>query len=186
MALIVSNAVSQLNARSVIDFIISESRKGTHSIGFLPRCTIERYRDRGWISICHDGNEFVGFLVSGRHRKQWAIYQLWTVNDARRIGVAQRLVMDLEAVARSCGVNSVRARVAVDLESNLFWDAMDYQIKETVPGGRFRNRMIHSRLKIFTPITGVLSVDAVSLRSVLQTLTKPMKRLDLATYTTDK
>lgn len=165
----ITNLSDVSNRTAHIDWLVRQSREGFNALGFLPRIRLEQYSRLGWIRVGSDQGQNVGFVVVGEHKNRYRIYQLWTVKDARRIGVGRSLTVDLEERANRLGHDVVHCRVATDLDSTIFWEAMNYHEKEIVPGGRSRKRLISVRekkLNVSTQVEPSLSVCAGILLSV--------------------
>jgi len=123
-------------------FIDSLRKKEGKALGFIPKSVYESIlekktvanRDR-WkysqIVITVDNNEKTGFCYFTYANQDVHIQQIVIQNDARRYHRALMMLDYVESVAKKLGKTAIAARVAIDLESNLFWSGCGYEIKST-------------------------------------------------------
>lgn len=131
-----------------LEYINNLALKETHALGFLPKSKYEsialklerkrsgkdekpwRYQ---WLLVCEDNGDQTGFILVGfgsRYAKERyaTVAQIVIQEDARRWLRASKLLKEVELEALQRGCIGVKARVAMDLESNLFWQGMGYSI----------------------------------------------------------
>lgn len=119
-------------------------RREDDALGFIPKdrylsvleerpsCGRDRWRyERLWLA--DDDGEPTGFCYAAFPART-GVAKLWQVcvqEDARRWHRALLLVKRAEAEATRRGLRAVEARVAADLEANLFWRAAGYEATGT-------------------------------------------------------
>ena len=120
-------------------FIDSLRKKEGKALGFIPRAVYDSIlqqkrvgnRDRYKYSeiiktVDNDDNTgFCYYTFSGQDLK---IQQIVIQNDARRFNRALMMLDHVEKRAKELGKTFITARVAIDLESNLFWSGCGYSI----------------------------------------------------------
>ncbi len=117
-------------------------KKEGGALGFIPQSVYESIltrtrvgdRDR-WrtfdLLVTEDNDEFTGFCLIG-YANPWAhIFQIVIRPDARRWHRALMMVDWVEAKARRLEKAGLTCRVAIDLESNLFWSGVGFHIAGT-------------------------------------------------------
>lgn len=122
---------------SDINYIDSLRKKEGSALGFIPiaayesvasRTTVAK-RDR-WkyqtLMVTEDNGDLTGFCYVSYSGQDAHIFQIVVQQDARRWQRALLMADQVERDARNFGKRSVTCRVAVDLESNLFWTAIGY------------------------------------------------------------
>ena len=114
------------NIAGIVPWIISEAKKGTNQIGFIPQSRYEQYHQAGSLFVCVDQNELLAFIAVGRRHPTAKIHQLWTRNDVRRHLAASLLVATFTEQACKAGCRQIEARVASDLEANHFWKSAGF------------------------------------------------------------
>jgi len=141
----------------VMPFIVDLARRMTDELGFVPRHAYARDLPLGLVDIQLENNEPCGFLYHGpiRPGHRVTIYQTAIAMDARRRASATALVMNLIQRANLAKARSITLRCAVELDANLFWRAMEFELVGITPGGQRRDRMIaiyHLELSQSQPI----------------------------------
>jgi len=123
-------------------FIDSLRKKEGKALGFIPKAVYESViekrrvanRDR-WkyskILITIDNGERTGFCYITYAKQDLHIQQIVIQKDARRWLRAKMMLDYSEVMCKSLGKTAITARVAVDLESNLFWVSCGYNIAAT-------------------------------------------------------
>lgn len=121
-------------------YIETLRRRESDALGFVPKdrylSVIEKRpsygRDR-WryenVWTTEDNGDTTGFCYAS-FPVRTGVAKLWQVcvqEDARRWHRALLLVETVERQARERGLHTVEARVAADLEANLFWMAAGYE-----------------------------------------------------------
>lgn len=136
--------MSNIRAATLDDlrFIDSLRKVEGDALGFIP---LQRYeqivggqRDETLL-IVEENDDRAGFLYATHGGALTRIVQIGVCNDARRLAHGQALIGEMmqEAIARA--KFAVKARVAHDLESNKFWQAMGFGIVGEATG-TFLNR----------------------------------------------
>lgn len=140
-----------------LPYINDLALKETHALGFLPKqryesiaCQVPRIRPGknerpwvySWLLICEDNGDQTGFILVGfgsRYSKERyaSVAQIVIQEDARRWLRATKMLQMVEAEALNRGCIGVKARVAIDLESNWFWQASGYRIMKRVTSTRY-------------------------------------------------
>lgn len=136
-----SSTILRIGYSNDIKFIDSLRKKEGNALGFIPldvyisileRCTTgngKLARDR-WkycdILITEDNGEQTGYCFVSYSSPIAKIVQIVVRNDARRWHRALLMINKVEKDAISFGKHSIEARVAYDLESNYFWNAIGF------------------------------------------------------------
>ena len=136
------NILTDVDSTTTIRFIVHEGRKGTNSIGFLPASCIARYQELGWINSVRHRGQLIAFCVYGIHKNGLKIYQIWTVEDGRRMTAASAAIAAAEEHAKAQKKSSANCWVAEDLESVKFWQSMGW-INDGMRTGGIRRRRLH-------------------------------------------
>ena len=123
-------------------FIDSLRKKEGSALGFIPKAVYESIiekrrvaeRDR-WkyskIFITIDNGERTGFCYVTYAQQDLHIQQIVIQKDARRWHRAKMMLDFVEDLCNKLGKTAISARVAIDLESNLFWQGCGYKITAT-------------------------------------------------------
>jgi len=124
-------------AANALRWILSEAKKGTKSIGFVPLEGLERASAAGRVHIAFENDDPVAFCVWGPSRSRLVIrlYQVWTRNDARRLLHASAILETLSANAGRQAFVELACWCAADLESTAFWLALGFKENARRPGG---------------------------------------------------
>lgn len=102
------------------------AKKVRWQISFLPAQAYLAALERGrLLTLTHD-NEVLGFCMFGVRREVARIHQLAVRPDARRRINATDLLCAIAAAPGAANVRTLRARVAADLEANLFWTSLGF------------------------------------------------------------
>jgi hypothetical protein len=118
-------------------------RKEGDALGFVPKALYEsilkreRHADRDrWrhsnILVTLDSGEITGFCFVSYRAAVARIFQIVVRSDARRWHRALIMVDAIERKARAVLKRGISCRVAIDLESNLFWTAVGFEVSSTV------------------------------------------------------
>lgn len=124
-------------ARAVAQFVSGEAKKGTKSIGFIPRAGIDQAMQENRLIVLHCNGDRVAFAIFGRARNSLKIFQAWVREDARLLRNGNRLVNELTLIAQSRGQLRLRLWCLDHLPANAFWAAMGFQEKGSRPGGQW-------------------------------------------------
>tara|TARA_R110000822_G_scaffold80191_2_gene191216 strand:- start:637 stop:1188 length:552 start_codon:yes stop_codon:yes gene_type:complete len=138
---IIDGTVTFLREADEKDFLFIDSlrKKEGKALGFIPRAVYDsilqkervgnrdRYKYSEIIKTVDnlDNTGFCYYTYSGNDLK---IQQIVIQNDARRVNRALMMLDHVEKRAKELGKTHVTARVAIDLESNMFWAGCGYSI----------------------------------------------------------
>ena len=126
-----------------VPYILDLTRKEAHSLGFIPKPaytaaitgikTGKRWsdvcNDRMW--VCTNNSDLVGFVLAsfGNFRskdRRGKIAQICIQSDARKFERGRNLLANVVAYGASIGCHDFGCGCAEDLESNIFWNAMNW------------------------------------------------------------
>ena len=119
------------------EFIDHLRKREGQALGFIPKdvylSVLERRRvhnrDR-WkyqeVIVTTDNNDLTGFSMTSYFSEMANVFQIVIQQDARRWHRALLMLDQIEAKARGLNRKGVTCRVAMDLESNVFWRAVGY------------------------------------------------------------
>lgn len=170
-------------------YINSLAIKETHALGFLPKqkyesiaCQIPRVgpgrNERpwvySWLLVCEDNGDQTGFVLAGfgarfRKPRYASIAQIVIQEDARRWLRATKMLQMVEVEALQRGCDGVKARVAMDLESNWFWQVSGYRIMSQTTSTWLNTRPSKSQRPLWVyqkDFENQLSLFDLSLREV--------------------
>lgn len=121
----------------------------THELGFLPKAVYPESAERRrlWVAVQSDSGEMAGFLHFGGTYPRLKVKQVFTLETARRQGVAQRLLSELVRYGEKHRMLGITARVAADLPANQFWVRNGFMLHHTEPGRRPSSRQINVYLR---------------------------------------
>ena len=141
---IIDGTPTILREGHIDDFIYIDSlrKKEGQALGFIPKAVYESIllkkkvanRNRflySQIVLTEDNGEKTGYCYFTYAGQDVHIQQIVIQNDARRLHRALMLLDYVEKVANEKGKTAITCRVAIDLESNLFWSACGYNIQAT-------------------------------------------------------
>ena len=127
---------------SDLPYIVDLSKKETHSIGFIPKIAYEAAisgvkKGKRWSDVCKDkiwvaveNGDCLGFVMASWGRigksRNAKINQICLQQDARMLERGRMLLKAVEDYGKNIGVSSFSCGCADDLESNKFWNAMDF------------------------------------------------------------
>lgn len=121
--------------------------KNRDSFGFLPASTYAEAAARGrlWVAVNKDGS-LMAYLFFGGRFPNISVTQLFVSVKARGLGVGYELIQELKKYAQLRVSQTISARVAADLEANLFWEKSDFLLVRQLKGGQAKNRIINVRV----------------------------------------
>jgi hypothetical protein len=113
------------------------------ALGFVPlqkyEHIVNRTLDRGrprwvyeWLLVCVDSREITGFVLASFGRAGCKVEQICIRQDARLLERATLLLSTVENEAQKRQSPKIKCRVAIDIEANSFWLALDYRAVATV------------------------------------------------------
>ena len=141
-------------------FIDSLRKKEANALGFIPKdaylSVLKKEsidaRER-WkyckIYITEDNGEQTGYCYVSFHGEMAKVFQIVVRKDARRWYRATLMLTQVEKEAMRRGKKGVEARVAIDLESNLFWKAMGYEPVKVIVSTWLNQRESKSKRPLF-------------------------------------
>jgi hypothetical protein len=138
---LIDGTITHLRVADEFDFkyIDSLRKKEGKALGFIPRDVYDSIlekrrvgnRDRykySEIIKTVDNEDNTGFCYYTFAGQDLKIQQIVIQNDARRFHRALMMLDHVEKRAKELGKTCVTARVAIDLESNLFWGGCGYNV----------------------------------------------------------
>jgi len=123
-----------------LSYIIDRGNKHSRALGFLPRPQMEAYIAAGQVIMAIENNQEIGFLVHGRGRHNFTIYQTFVEDDARRLAIGTKLICAAIDRAKATGREGLKCHCAADLESNQFWRALAFEYTDTRQRSKRRER----------------------------------------------
>lgn len=125
-----------------LDWVRSESKKGTNQIGFLPNSAIARYAAWGDLYLLDDGGgELLSFTIIRSAKSRLRIFQLWTREDVRRHHFARELISTAIVMAKKNSERVCSLWCREDIDANLFWRSCGFQATQLREGSAFRGIM---------------------------------------------
>jgi len=161
------------NTAGFLGAVIASADANRKSLGFFPKSVYSEFARRDELLIATteiDGIPcYVGHLLFKRCYPRVRINQIFTGEEYRRAGFAQRLIRHLVDLLTQEGFISIYARVAEDLgDANRFWDREGFYVQRVEKGGASRNRRIIVRChelaspQLF-PVSGINSCNPLGL-----------------------
>ena len=125
-------------------YIIHLLKLERETIGFLPKTVyeeeIDMQRKSITLDICFENGDPVGFLYANHGKNgMMKVYQICIQEDARRHERATAL-LEKSITKRD---NYITLRCAEDLEANLFWESLDFEVINKLNANNKRNRCIY-------------------------------------------
>ncbi len=132
-----------------VDQIVATADVHTRELGFFTPAVYRQSarRRRLWVATRPSSGEVAGFLRFGGTHQQLKVFQIFTLETARRQGVAGGLLNELVRYGEQHSVLGITARVAADLPANQFWVRHGFALHRTELGGRTTNREINVYLR---------------------------------------
>jgi len=131
--------------------VCEASDKAKNALGFLPKQVYEDSADQGklLVAVLSEGTRqtYAGHLLFGGAFPHARIFQVFTLPECRGHGIGRRLVEAAVRRAEGFGFMSLVARVADDLDANMFWQHMGFEVVRTKQGGRSSGREINVRVR---------------------------------------
>ncbi len=138
-------------------YVTSLANKEGNAVGFIPKPAYEAAitgikLGKRWSPTCNDklwiaeeSGDRVGFLLAsfGDITK---VTQIAIQEDARKIERGKMLLTALESYANSIGKYSFGCGCADDLESNAFWNAMQWEFVSQRKGVHFETKLSSKRI----------------------------------------
>lgn len=120
-----------------VSFIMGEAKKGTKSIGFIPKDGIWQAVNERRVLILERNSDRVAFVIFGRSRTSIKCYQIWVREDARMLLHGRALVHQLEEEAAAANKQRLRLWCLQDLPAMVFWKALGFTKAGQRPGGKW-------------------------------------------------
>lgn len=138
------------NTQEVEPYLADVSRcadENRSSFGFLPLVSYAEAAARGrlWVIVDRTGS-LAAYLFFGGRFPNISVTQLFVMPASRRAHLGRRLVEELKAHAVATGIQTISARVAADLEANLFWERCGFILLRQIAGGQVKDRVINVRV----------------------------------------
>ncbi len=144
-----------------VKYIISLANKESNSVGFIPKMAYEAAitgikTGKRWSNVCNDmlwvcenNNDLVGFVLAsfGNFRsdsQRGKIAQICIQEDARKIQRGKYLLDAVLFHAIKIGCLNFGCGCADDLESNIFWQAMGWELVGTRKGIGHKNTWVQT------------------------------------------
>lgn len=125
-----------------LDWVKSESKKGSNQIGFLPNAAIARYAAWGDLYLLDDGGgELLSFAIVRGAKNRLRIFQLWTREDVRRHHFARELIATALVMAKKNNERLCSLWCREDIEANFFWRSCGFEAVALREGSAFRGIM---------------------------------------------
>jgi len=143
---------------NAVDCVIKLAKCESDAIGFIPYPKYKEAHEKGNIFYQIENGEFVGFLIVGGFPSMGTTY-IWQEcidKSARGYGSGRRLFYQLLAKCTANYVYQIKLNCAEDLESNLFWQSMGFNLVRSINPNNKRGRKINQYRyqlirDIFTP-----------------------------------
>ena len=125
-------------------------KKNAEALSFYPKVVFEREQLNGRLFLGLLNGEPAGYLYVGAAGGDVKCHQVCIEYDARRKLYGAMLAIVMEQYARDSYSNSITLRCGFDLDANLFWKEMGYNVIKIVDGGVRRMRKINVWRKYLT------------------------------------
>lgn len=169
--------------------VVTWADSDKNALGFFPAQLFSEQASKGnllvAVTLGEGGRSFyVGHLLFDARHSKAKVLQIFVKPEARRYGVARRMLDRLKEHLTELHFISIYGNVAEDLsEANAFWERNGFYVQRTRPGGKTRNRTILVRChELSSPQlferSGITSTNPFGLDFGAQT-GKPIYLLDL-------
>ena len=132
-------------------YIDSLQKKNAEALSFYPRQVFEREQSNGRLFLGLLNGEPAGYLYVGAAGGDVKCHQVCIQYDARRKLYGAMLTIAMEQYAKDAHSNSITLRCGFDLDANVFWKEMGYEVIKIVDGGIRRMRKINIWRKYLKP-----------------------------------
>lgn len=142
-----------LTSEKLIQQVRLLMKSNSSELGFIPISAIEEQHYHGLAFHQFFDGEWVGYLVVGsiRANRPVHIWQECIDKSARRLGSGKALFKSLLLKCLQNGASEIILRCAEDLESQLFWQALGFDIVRVQWPDNKRKRAILTYRMIVTP-----------------------------------
>lgn len=135
----------------LINYIDFLQKKNSEALSFYPKIVFEREKEKGRLFLGLLNNFPCGYIYVGSGGGDVKCHQVAIQYDARRKLYGAALVMCMENYAKETNSNSITLRCGFDLDANIFWKEMGFNVINIVDGGIRRNRKINIWRKYLKP-----------------------------------
>jgi hypothetical protein len=135
----------------LIKYIDALQKKNAEALSFYPKATFEREKEKGRLFLGLLNGEPCGYLYVGAIGGDMKCHQVCIQYDARRKLYGAGIVQVMEDFAWRGACSSITLRCGFDLDANVFWKEMGYQVIRHDEGGVRRMRTINVWRKQMTP-----------------------------------
>jgi GNAT superfamily N-acetyltransferase/predicted nucleic acid-binding protein len=148
-----------------LDTVRKRADSEKHALGFLPTGAYEQAAVQGKLFVATapavDQECYAGHLLFGGAFPHFRVFQIYVVEEFRRMRVGLRLIRALVEEAENAGYLTISARVADDLpEANAFWSRAGFDVLRAEIGGSSRARVINIRVHTLKTPTLFSQADA--------------------------
>lgn len=114
-------------------FVIDLQRRWSNNVGFLPKCTFERYIDSHQLLLINENDDSAGYL-SWTFRKDGLIRipQVAIHPDLLRGTLGTRIMNRIAAAGIAGNCSIIRLRCRSDLLANAFWPSLGFTLTATI------------------------------------------------------
>ena len=135
----------------MLTYIDMLQKKNAEALSFYPKQVFEREQSNGRLFLGLLNGEPAGYLYVGATGGDVKCHQVCIQYDARRKLYGAMLAMVMEQYAKDAYSNSITLRCGFDLDANIFWKEMGYEVIKIVNGGVRRMRKINIWRKYLRP-----------------------------------
>lgn len=135
----------------MLTYIDMLQKKNAESLSFYPKQVFEREKENGRLFLGLLNGEPSGYLYVGAAGGDVKCHQVCIQYDARRKLYGAMLALCMEQYAKDSQSNSITLRCGFDLDANMFWNDLGYNVIKIVDGGIRRMRKINIWRKYLKP-----------------------------------
>jgi len=126
-------------------------KQNAEALSFYPKQVFEREQSKGRLFLGMLNGEPCGYLYVGSGGGDVKCHQVCIQYDARRKLYGAMLATVMEQYANDSHAYSITLRCGFDLDANIFWKEMGYNVIKIVDGGIRRMRKINIWRKYLKP-----------------------------------
>lgn len=135
----------------MLTYIDMLQKKNAEALSFYPKQVFEREQSNGRLFLGLLNGQPAGYLYVVATGGDVKCHQVCIEYDARRKLYGAMLAICMEEYAKEGNSNSITLRCGFDLDANLFWKEMGYNVIKIVDGGVRRMRKINVWRKYLRP-----------------------------------
>lgn len=135
----------------MLTYIDMLQKKNAESLSFYPKQVFEREKENGRLFLGLLNGQPSGYLYVGAAGGDVKCHQVCIQYDARRKLYGAMLALCMEQYAKDSQSNSITLRCGFDLDANMFWNDLGYNVIKIVDGGIRRMRKINIWRKYLKP-----------------------------------